>query len=69
MPARKRKSSPRPSERPGKRANRDRPPAEEGQTNGETGANILRQEAERNWAASDRRAASRRRRKDAKSKQ
>jgi hypothetical protein len=38
----------------------------EGQTSGEAGAEILREEAERGWAAADRRQARKRRRTDRK---
>ncbi|HEY2587518.1 MAG TPA: hypothetical protein VGI81_17360 [Tepidisphaeraceae bacterium] len=70
MAARKRSSSPPRRGNPAvSRADGGRPKAPAGQTSGEAGADSLREEAERNWAASDRRAARKRRRKDAKPKQ
>ena len=70
MAARKPKSSPTgPGSPPTPRAGRDRPATRRGQTGGEAGAASLRQEAERNWAASDRRAARKRQRTNAKAKE
>jgi hypothetical protein len=62
MAARKPKPSPRAGASPGPRgAARRSAPIREGQTSAEAGAASLRAEAEREWAAADRRAARKRR--------